>query len=144
MRKRLNLLLLVFALLAPASHALAAMSGEELLKRCHAAEKSLKGETLSNAEAHDSMWCMGYVSGLLDGFSLGDFKVGDVKAVCPPEGGISRGDALQAIIRWLREHPEDQRKNGRRGAVIALSRTYGCGAAPVADKPAGGESSRLP
>lgn len=107
----------------------AAMSGQELLKRCTAAEKSMKGEALNANEALDSNWCMGYVSGLLDGFSLGDFKVGDAKAVCPPEQGLQRSDALLTIVKWLREHPADLNKNGRRNAVVALSKAYGCNTA---------------
>lgn len=120
----------VLITLAPFS-AMAAMSGQELLKRCSAAEKSMKGETLTANETLDSMWCMGYVSGLLDGFSLGDFKVGDAKAVCPPEQGLQRGEALLTIVKWLRENPSDLDKNGRRNAVIALSKTYSCNTAPA-------------
>ena len=121
----LPLLITLTLAMAPLDAA-AAMSGQELLKRCSAAEKSMQGETLTANETLDSMWCMGYVSGLLDGFSLGDFKVGDAKAVCPPEQGLQRGDALLAIVKWLRENPADLSKNGRRNAVIALSKTYSC------------------
>ena len=112
--------------------AAAAMSGQELLTRCSAAEKYMQGETLTANETLDSMWCMGYVSGLLDGFSLGDFKVGDAKAVCPPEQGLQRGEALLTIVKWLRANPADLDKNGRRNAVIALSKAYSCHASQPA------------
>lgn len=124
------LTLLCALLLATAARdAGAAMSGQELLKRCSAAEKSMQGEPLSANETLDSLWCMGYVSGLLDGFSLGDFKVGDARAVCPPEQGLQRGEALLTIVKWLRAHPEDLARNGRRNAVIALSKAYSCNSA---------------
>jgi hypothetical protein len=104
----------------------AAVSGAELLTRCEAAEKSMEGAKLSGDAMLDGMWCMGYMSGLLDGFSVGDYKVGDTKAVCPPEEGLTRTQALKVVTKWLREHPEAQQKNGRRGAVLALTSAYPC------------------
>jgi hypothetical protein len=118
--------LMFVALLMAAGPAPAAVTGAELLSRCEAAEKSMDGEKLSGDAMLDAMWCMGYMSGLLDGFSVGDYRVGNAKAVCPPEEGVSRTQALRVVSKWLREHPEAQQKNGRRGAVLALTSAYPC------------------
>ncbi len=106
--------------------ALAALTGNDLLARCTASEKSMNGEKLTAEEMLDSMWCVGYLSGLLDGFGVGDFKVDNVKMVCPTEEGLSRSQALGIINRYLRDHPEERPKSGRRDALVALSKAFPC------------------
>lgn len=122
--KALRLLWLVSLLAWMPAHA--ALTGAELLKRCNAAEKSMAGEKLAGEEVLDSMWCVGYVSGLLDGFGVGDFKVGEEKMVCPPESGLTRSQALGIITGYLRDHPDDLPKSGRRSALLALSKALPC------------------
>lgn len=117
-------------LMLAALPARATVTGADLLQRCAAHEKSIAGGTLSTEEGLDAMWCMGYVSGLLDGMGVADFRIGDTRAICPPQQGISRTEALRAILHWLREHPAEQNKSGRRGAVLALAQALPC-AAPV-------------
>lgn len=117
-------LMILLWLATPAS---AAMTGQELLNRCTASEKSVDGtEKLTGEEMLDAMWCMGYMSGLLDGFSVGDYKVGDAKVMCAPEEGLTRTQAMKIVNKWLREHPEALPKSGRRGALLALAGAYPC------------------
>lgn len=119
----LGMLLLASA----ATPAKAAVTGQELLERCTAAEKSLEGKgALTGEEALDSMWCMGYMSGLLDGFSVGDFKVGGTRVMCMPEEGVSRTQAMYVVNKWLRAHPDALPKSGRRGALLGLASAYPC------------------
>jgi hypothetical protein len=114
-------------LLWSATPASAAMTGQELLNRCTASEKSVDGtEKLTGEEMLDAMWCMGYMSGLLDGFSVGDYKVGDAKVVCAPEEGLTRTQAMKIVNKWLREHPDALQKSGRRDALLALASAYPC------------------
>lgn len=121
-------LLLSLLLLTAAPAALAATaSGAELLARCGAYEKSLQEQALSAEESLDAMWCVGYVSGLLDGFAVSDFRIGETIAACPPQAAISRNEALAIILRWLRDNPQEQANSGRRSAIIALTRAYPCG-----------------
>jgi hypothetical protein len=121
---RLLALLFLLAMAAPAG---AAVTGQELLNRCTASEKSVEGTAkLSGEEALDAMWCMGYMSGLLDGFSVGDYKVAGAKVMCAPEEGLTRTQALRIVNKWLREHPEALPKSGRRGALLALASAYPC------------------
>jgi hypothetical protein len=117
-------LMILLWIALPAS---AAMTGQELLNRCTASEKSVDGtEKLTGEEMLDAMWCMGYMSGLLDGFSVGDYKVGDAKVMCAPEEGLTRTQAMKIVNKWLREHPEALPKSGRRGALLALASAYPC------------------
>lgn len=128
-RKRTNtsrLVLILGGLLAASPMQAAPLTGAELLQRCGAYEKSSSGTALSADEAMDAMWCMGYVSGLLDGFGVSDFRIGETRAVCPPEAGLTRMEAVGFIIRWLREHPEEHAKSGRRAAVLALTKAMPC------------------
>lgn len=106
--------------------AFAAITGDDLLARCSASEKSMHGEKLTAAEMLDSMWCVGYLSGLLDGFGVAEFRVGNEKMVCPAEEGLSRSQALDIILRYLRDHPEERPKSGRRYALVALSKALPC------------------
>jgi hypothetical protein len=116
----------VAAALAFPLPALATFSGNDLLTRCGASEKSLSGEKLTADEMLDSMWCVGYLSGLLDGFGVADFRVSNQKMVCPPATGLSRSQALGIIVRYLRDHPDDRAKSGRRLALVALSKALPC------------------
>jgi hypothetical protein len=125
MKKR-SFALIFLAGLCLSPCAQAAFTGEDLLKRCSAAEKSMHHEQLSAEEALDSMWCVGYLSGLLDGFGVSDYKIDDHKMICPTEEGLSKSNALTIIMQYLRDHPEEQQKNGRRSALVALSRALPC------------------
>jgi len=115
----------MLALTTPAASAAPADSAE-LLHRCTALEKSMGSIKLTSGEALDAMWCMGYISGLLDGFSISDFRIGETPAACPPDVAISRTQALGIIMTWLREHPDDLDKSGRRSAIIALTKAFPC------------------
>lgn len=106
--------------------AVATLTGDDLLARCSASEKSINGEKLSAEEMLDSMWCISYLSGLLDGFGVADFRVNNEKMVCPATEGISRSQALGIITRYLRDHPQDRSKSGRRIALVALSKAFPC------------------
>ena len=110
----------------PLATSAAPVTSGDLLNRCASSEKSMDGGTLSPDETMDAMWCMGYISGLLDGFSVGDFRVAGAKAVCPPEESLTRSQALKIINQWLRQHPQDKDKNGRRSAILALSKAFPC------------------
>jgi hypothetical protein len=125
--KRLVIALAIPLLLGASFAASAAVTGQELLDRCTASEKSLEGkEKLSGGEALDAMWCMGYMSGLLDGFSVSDYRVGNAKVMCVPDEGLTRTQALRIVNKWLREHPDALPKSGRRGALLALASAYPC------------------
>lgn len=125
--KRLLIPLALPLLLGVSYTASAAVTGKELLDRCTASEKSLDGkEKLSGEEALDAMWCMGYMSGLLDGFSVSDYKVGNAKVMCVPDEGLTRTQALRIVNKWFREHPDALPKSGRRGALLALASAYPC------------------
>jgi hypothetical protein len=125
--KRLLIALALPLLLGVSYTASAAVTGKELLDRCTASEKSLDGkEKLSGEEALDAMWCMGYMSGLLDGFSVSDYKVGNAKVMCVPDEGLTRTQALRIVNKWFREHPDALPKSGRRGALLALASAYPC------------------
>ena len=113
-------------LLSISTPALAALSGADLLKRCTASEKSMHGEPLTAEESLDSMWCIGYLSGMLDGFGVGDYKVGDEKFACPGEAGVTRSEALGITVKYLREHPDDIEKSGRRSLLLALAKAFPC------------------
>jgi hypothetical protein len=118
--------LLLLMLMLGTMPARAAITGADLLARCTASEKSMAGATLTPEEMLDSSWCVGYLSGLLDGFGVGDFKVDNEKMVCPPDEGLSRTQALNIITRHLRDHPEDLPKSGRRDALLALAKALPC------------------
>lgn len=101
-------------------------NGHELLQRCSAYEKSLASPSLNAEETLDAMWCMGYVSGLLDGFGVSDYRIGNAIAACPGDSSITRGEAVKIVTGWLRQHPEDLDKSGRRNAILAIAKAFPC------------------
>ncbi|WP_368671159.1 Rap1a/Tai family immunity protein [Cupriavidus sp. IK-TO18] len=104
----------------------AAVTGGDLLRACGATVKQQDGIGISATESAEAIWCIGYISGLLDAIGLAPPKVQGKQALCLPPNGINNEQAIRLIVKWLRENPEGLHQSGRMEAVIALSKAFPC------------------
>jgi predicted RecA/RadA family phage recombinase len=64
--------------------------------------------------------CMGYISGVVDGF-----LVGDRTSVCIP-AGVTRGQMRDVVLSGIAANPKERTQEAYAGTLLALSRHYPC------------------
>lgn len=100
--------------------------GSALLKACGATLRQADGGQLSEEDSIESIFCIGYVSGFLDGMSLTATLTGGRPNVCLPERGITNDQAIRILVKYLRENPETLHKSGRMSLYISLGKAFPC------------------
>lgn len=115
--------ILAVALALGAAPPAIAYSGTELHQDC--------------SDAANNPYCLGYVRGILNGYLVGKFLSGLDCDVCPPENH-NMGQALDIVIKRLREDPEH--RAGAAGAIAyaALESAWMRGCEVGETKPARG------
>jgi hypothetical protein len=102
-------------------------SGLDLIKRCNAftATQSEQDESEPDPDTvEDYGYCMGYLAGFVSGFAARSVG-GEQSLFCPPEDASFR-DFVDAIQRWLVEHPEGLHKLGAYVAAAAFKQQFPC------------------
>jgi len=99
--------------------------GTELLRACTAAVNQADGVEVTTEQSIESVWCIGYVSGLLDGLAVMGWKGGSTR-VCIPQSGIDNEQAIRIVVKYLREHPEGLHRSARSLAVAAIGGAFRC------------------
>jgi hypothetical protein len=98
--------------------------GNALLRKCTPALKVADGEKLTNAaDDSDASWCMGYVTGVLDGLSQFDWKV------CLPKE-FTTGQALRIVVKYLKANPEVLHKEASGLISVAIAEAFPCKGEP--------------
>jgi hypothetical protein len=119
MKRRLLILIIVFCYLSISS-ALASDSGDKLLW-------GLTGKAADGLEAvTDRAFYYGYVSGIVDSYRfLSDFNP-EIRFICLPKQGISNEQAVQIIVKWLKNHPDRLHEPAKLLVLEALSGAFPC------------------
>jgi hypothetical protein len=125
MAMRIHALTLAALLFVPSAFA-APTTGVQILQACGSAVKQQDGAQISMQESIESIWCIGYLGGLLDGFGMSPPKINGRQVLCLPEQGITNDQLVRLVTKWLREHPENLHESGRMEALIALSKAFPC------------------
>lgn len=99
--------------------------GAELLRACTAAMQMADGVQLGADDSMRAVWCVGYVSGVLDGLAVLGWKGGSTR-VCLPEKGITNDQAARLVVRYLRSHPDVLHESARASVVVAIAETFAC------------------
>ncbi|MGD0905452.1 MAG: Rap1a/Tai family immunity protein [Terracidiphilus sp.] len=105
MLRSLTLLALVLCAVAAFSVDEHYVDDNELLSKCSSTIKFLDNEKLSSSEMQDAGWCLGYVNGVADGMEMATATGSIAKLYCIPEG-VTTGQAVRVLVKWLRSHPE--------------------------------------
>jgi hypothetical protein len=99
--------------------------GTELLRSCSATIKQADGSELSPSEIIQSAYCIGYVSGVLDGLTLLNWKGGETP-VCLPAGGVGNEQAVRVVVKYLRENPAELHVSARVSVLVAIGEAFKC------------------
>lgn len=109
----LNLFGLVLACEArPPDSPESAYSGNQLLRDCTAGEHT-----------HSHIYCLGYVTGLVEGASVeAEFRNCKPLFDIPPEAEM--GQLVDVVVKYLKEHPEQRDVRARVIALTALKAAF--------------------
>ena len=104
------------------------LDGNELLRMCNAAVSLDDGSDLDPGETLKAFYCMGYLSGVTDGYVLAVSlsERGYKRTLCPPTEGIEPSQAVRIVAKWLKENPEGLQERARTSILIALSKAFPC------------------
>ena len=69
--------------------------------------------------------CSSYVAGFTNSVVLVQFLAGQ-RLICVPDEGIQKDRAVQAFLRWGREHPESHNENARSALMVVFAEEYLC------------------
>lgn len=97
-----------------------------VLQGCGATVKQIDGSEISIEESIASTWCVGYVSGMLDGVRIAPQLNKGPPLVCSPEGGITNEQAVRVVVKYLRAKPEILHESARIHVLIALAKAFPC------------------
>ncbi len=103
----------------------AAQTGAEVLTRCLAAKNVLDGRTASKDESNAAMWCIGYLSGMVDGIVTMTGHLSS-KKICLPSNGLSSQQSVKTVTDWLIANPKYHAESGRSAVIIALGTAFPC------------------
>ena len=100
--------------------------GSTMLRACGAAVKQVDGVRISEEEAVQSLYCVGYVAGFLDSMSITVSVTGGRQSVCLPQRGITNDQAIRIFVKYLRENPQTLHESGRMSLYISLLSAFPC------------------
>jgi hypothetical protein len=69
--------------------------------------------------------CSSYVAGFIDSVVLVQYLAGK-NLICVPDEGIQKDRAVQAFLRWGRDHPESHNENARSALMVVFAEEYPC------------------
>ena len=103
-----------------------AQTGSEVLTRCLAAKNVLDGRTAAQDESNLAMWCIGYLSGMVDGIVTMTGQLSN-KRICIPSNGLSsQQSVIKVVTDWLISNPKYHAESGRSAVVIAFGTAFPC------------------
>lgn len=104
------------------SSARAEQRADELLWKCNGTAKDEVQAALGK------LYCIGYISGLIDGHQItSNILKPEKKFLCLPKDGISNDQAVRIVVKWLNEHPEELHQTARVAVLVALRNAFPCG-----------------
>lgn len=123
------LFLVAFLAATPFVHAAATTrDGNGLLTRCEAAIRL--AEHPKDGDAESGAYCLGYVNGILA--MATDTTVTLVNSdhrtslPCAPAEGLTTGQAVRVVLKYLNSHPETLHKPAKSLVVFALREAFPC------------------
>lgn len=102
------------------------LDGKSLLKHCNALVKQLNGEKISESEARDANFCVGYLYGFTDSHAVEAMAKPQKPLYCLPGSGIENAKLARLITKHLKEHPKNINESGRINVSVALAKAYPC------------------
>lgn len=107
---------------ASASDQYGITTGNEFLRYC---KPALERNTPFK-DSVNSIYCLGFVSGYLDGYRIGLVPKGNRPLFCLPKDGVENGQAIRIVIKYLENNPETLHESVRITMAIALGKAFPC------------------
>lgn len=122
---------LVICLIGASSSAVAAETkndGHELLEQCVLAEAFTRGERrdLDASKFYSIGFCLGMMNGITSTALFHQYAIRKTGLGCLPEGGITNGEAVRIVVKFLQENPSMLHMKGSLLAMTALMKAYPC------------------
>lgn len=124
---KLFLMISIFCTLS--ASALAQTTGRDLLHKCEVITH-LQSEQNSTDSLAYGLYCMGYVTGILDLIEDAQIQSGTPSNegfhVCLPNTGITNEETTRVVVKWLQDHPAKLHIPAPQAVVAALKLAYPC------------------
>jgi len=72
------------------------------------------------------VFCMAYMAGMLDAYTVISGLYPQAKFACIPETGISGEQVMNIFIKWVKDHPEKQHIPARTIVLLSLRDAFPC------------------
>ncbi|HUW38609.1 MAG TPA: Rap1a/Tai family immunity protein [Rhodocyclaceae bacterium] len=98
--------------------------GNALLEDCTSAERLVDHQPSSHFEA---TYCLAFIEGVRNTMIVLDWALAPGMRTCwPGPKGISNGQAMRIVLKYLRQHPEKLQLPKVELAIAALHEAYPC------------------
>ena len=121
----------LFLTATPFVHAAAtAFDGTGLLTHCEAAIRLADRQQPNDGDAQSGAYCLGFVNGIME--MATDTAVTLVNSdhrtslPCAPAEGLTTGQAVRVVLKYLNLHPETLHKSAQLLVVVALREAFPC------------------
>ena len=72
------------------------------------------------------VYCVAYISGVIDAVTVLGKMVPRARMFCTPPQGIANDQARRVFIKWANEHPQQLHKRARASVLIAMATAFPC------------------
>lgn len=101
------------------------IDGNTLLPRCSLAVEFQDKKDLKPDGVTDTVLCLDFVSGFLDGYETASTVENGKPMLCFPEGATT-GQMIRVIVKWMQDHPEKLNEPASHLVFQALYNSFGC------------------
>lgn len=103
-----------------------ANTAAELSVQCNAATRLASEKDFRISDVQPAAFCIGYLSGYLDGAATQRFITETGREYCAPDRGIPAETMIQLLNNYLTENPSNGSDSARTAIAVQLAREYPC------------------
>lgn len=101
------------------------MKGEDLIGKCRYAEADFK--KLTSADLTDLTACLGYISGVADGYTIGVVaSAGERTMLCDVPDEVTLKEMALIVLHYGRENPAELHQPASIMILKALNKSFPC------------------
>jgi hypothetical protein len=100
-------------------------TGMDVYRACNSIIKQAEGKEVSISEQFETLYWVGYLSGLNDTAVLYSSLLGK-GLYCPPEQGIQVEQIAMVVHKYLKDNPKDLHQTARVSLIVALKDAFPC------------------
>ena len=103
-----------------------ATDGNTLLRNCQTTVRMMDEEKIAPKDTIDIGQCLGMVEGVRSTFLIYDKQLPKYLRICLPDGGISNGQAVRIVSKFLRDNPAQLNLDATFLISVAYQDAYPC------------------